>query len=123
MLTDGARVGATNVVVQVVDVVPGDIIDPAGNPSPEVTQTGRGRAYILLDGHMVAARWERPTLDDMTTYVAKDGTEVTLRPGRTWVELLPSDRTVDVTDAPPPATTAPPTTAAPAKATSQKNKK
>jgi hypothetical protein len=39
------------------------------------------------------------------------------------VELLPSDRTVDVTDAPPPATTAPPTTAAPAKATSQKNKK
>ena len=89
-LEDGSQVSATNVVIQVVDVTSSDILDAAGNPSPEVTQTGHGRAYILLGGRMVAARWERPTMDDTTTYVTKDGTEVTLRPGRTWVELVPS---------------------------------
>jgi len=26
----------------------------------------------------------------VTTFVAKDGTEIALAPGRTWVELLPS---------------------------------
>ena len=41
-------------------------------------------------GRVVVGRWERPSLQDLTTFVAKDGTEISLEPGRTWVELLPS---------------------------------
>ena len=90
MLEDGDQVSARSVVVQVVRVTDSDIIDPAGNPSPEVTLTGSGKAYVFRGGKVVVGRWERPTLDDVTRFVTKDGTEMTLAPGRAWVELLPS---------------------------------
>jgi hypothetical protein len=86
----GEQVSATNVVVQVVRVVAGGITDVAGNASPDVELTGSGKAYVLRDGRLIVGRWERPSLDDLTRFIAKDGTEITLAPGRTWVELLPS---------------------------------
>jgi hypothetical protein len=89
-LEDGSRVSATNVVIQVVEVSASSIVDAAGNASPDVAVTGSGRAYVLRDGRVVVGRWERPSLEDLTTFVAKDGTEIPLEPGRTWVELLPS---------------------------------
>jgi hypothetical protein len=55
---------------------------------------GSGRAYVLRDGRVIKGRWERDGLDELTRFVTKDGTEITLAPGRTWVELLPS--TVEV---------------------------
>jgi hypothetical protein len=89
--TDAGRVWATNVVVLQVRVRPGHILDAAGNPSPVVTLTGTGAAYVLRDGRMVVGTWERASLSDVTTLVARDGSEIALAPGRTWVELLPSD--------------------------------
>jgi Protein of unknown function (DUF3048) N-terminal domain/Protein of unknown function (DUF3048) C-terminal domain len=94
--TDGGRVSATNVVVLQVEVRPGHILDAAGNPSPVVTLTGSGRAYVLRDGRMVLGRWQRPTLSEVTRLVTEDGSPIALAPGRTWVELLPSDIAIDV---------------------------
>jgi hypothetical protein len=95
-LEDGSQVSATNVVIQVVEVSASSIVDAAGNASPDVELTGSGRAYVLRDGRVVVGRWERPSLKDLTTFVAKDGTEITLAPGRTWVELLPSTVAVEL---------------------------
>jgi Protein of unknown function (DUF3048) N-terminal domain/Protein of unknown function (DUF3048) C-terminal domain len=89
--TDGGQVSAANVVILEVEVRPGHILDAAGNPSPVVTLTGSGKAYILRDGRMVTGTWDRRTLSDVTSLVAKDGSEIALAPGRTWVELMPSD--------------------------------
>jgi hypothetical protein len=90
VLEGNERVSATNVVVQVVSVTDSDFLDSAGNPSPEVDLTGSGKAYVLRDGEVIRGRWERESLHDVTTFVTKDGTEIALAPGRTWVELLPS---------------------------------
>lgn len=90
MLEGGSQVSATNVVIQVVQVTNSTILDAAGNPSPDVELTGSGKAYILRDGRLIRGRWERDTLDDLTRFLTKDGTEIALAPGRTWVELLPS---------------------------------
>jgi hypothetical protein len=90
VLEGNERVSATNVVIQVVSVTDSDFLDSAGNPSPEVDLTGSGKAYVLRDGEVIRGRWERESLHDVTTIVAKDGTEIALAPGRTWVELLPS---------------------------------
>ena len=90
LLEDGRQVSAQNVVVMQVEVRPGAILDAAGNPSPVVTLTGSGKAYVFRDGRMIVGRWERPTLSDVTRFVAKDGTDIALAPGVTWVELLPS---------------------------------
>ena len=90
VLEGNERVSATNVVVQVVTVTDSDFLDSAGNPSPEVDLTGSGKAYVLRDGTVIRGRWERESLHDVTTFVTKDGTEIALAPGRTWVELVPS---------------------------------
>lgn len=90
MAEEGEQVSADNVVVQVVDVVVG----PRGGITPHVDLVGSGKAYVFRDGRMIIGRWERESLRDITRFVAKDGSEIALRPGRTWVELLPS--TIDV---------------------------
>ena len=72
---------------------------------------------MFTDGTVRTGRWIRPDKTQPARYVDATGQPILLRPGRTWVELLPTDRTVDVTDAPAPATTVPPATAAPAQAT------
>ena len=90
LVTDGSQVEATNIVVQMVDVVPGEIIDPAGNPSPEVDVLGSGKAYVLRDGRLIPGRWERRAESDVTTFVTKSGEAIPLAPGSTWVELFPS---------------------------------
>jgi hypothetical protein len=90
LLESDEQVSATNVVIQVVEVTDSWIVDAAGNPSPEVDLRGRGKAYVLRDGKVIVGRWERSSLQDTTTFLTKDGEEITLAPGRTWVQLLPS---------------------------------
>lgn len=90
------QVSATNVVVQVVGVSASSIIDAAGNASPEVDLVGSGKAYVFRDGRVIIGRWKRPTLDDVTRFLTKDGTEIALAPGRTWVELLPDRVPVEI---------------------------
>ena len=97
VLEGNDRVSAANVVIQVVTVTDSDFLDSAGNPSPEVELTGSGKAYVLRDGTVIRGRWERESLKDVTTFVSKDGTEIELAPGRTWVELLPSWVAVELT--------------------------
>jgi len=86
LVESGEQVSADNVVVQVVD----EVIGPRGGITPHLTLTGSGKAYVFRDGRMIVGRWERASLHDLTRFVAKDGTEIPLAPGRTWVELLPS---------------------------------
>jgi hypothetical protein len=90
VLENGDRLAARNVVVQFVKVSEGDIQDVTGSPSPEVTLTGNGKAYVFRDGRVIPAKWERNSLEDVTTFEAKDGETVLLDPGQTWVELYPA---------------------------------
>lgn len=95
-LTDGRQVFAANVVVLQVRVAAGSIIDAAGNPSPEVSMTGSGKAYVFRDGRVIVGTWRRPTLADTTALVARDGTPIALAPGATWVELVPDSIGVQI---------------------------
>lgn len=91
MAEDGEQVSADNVVVQLVDVVVG----PRGGITPHIDLVGSGKAYVFRDGRMILGRWERDGLRDATRFVTKDGTEIALAPGRTWVEFLPSTADVE----------------------------
>jgi hypothetical protein len=90
MLTDGSQVSATNVVVMQVKVGTSSIVDVAGNPSPQVKLTGKGKASIFRGGRMIQGRWSRQNLKDLTTFTSRTGDRIALAPGNTWVELLPS---------------------------------
>ncbi|WP_345771618.1 DUF3048 domain-containing protein [Geodermatophilus sabuli] len=88
--SDGRRIGATNVVVLRVDVVPTEARDPAGNPVPETILTGTGQALVASGGHTVEATWSKPGTGDRMRLTGTDGDPVTLAPGTTWVELVPA---------------------------------
>ena len=88
---NGAPIAVDNVVIQEVVVTMSDIVDAAGNPSPEVELLGEGRAWILRDGRLVIGRWRRASLGDVTVFETKAGEEIALAPGTTFVELMPKD--------------------------------
>ncbi len=88
-LESGTPITATNVVIQQVVVTASNLVDVLGNPSPEVTLTGTGKAWVLRDGRLIAGHWSRPVMGAITKFETKDGTIIPLAPGNTWVELLP----------------------------------
>jgi hypothetical protein len=91
-LEDGTQVSATNVVVQVVQVRLTDVVDPAGNPIPEVSVIGRGPAFVFRNGRLIQGQWIREDRDDFTQLVDRQGNDIALAPGTTWVELFPRER-------------------------------
>jgi hypothetical protein len=89
-LEDGTKVTVDNVVIQQVETTESDIVDVAGYPSPEVTMTGSGKAWLLRDGRLFTGTWSRPDDGDLTVFRTKRGDEFVLKPGRTFVELAPT---------------------------------
>ena len=88
---NGSPIAVDNVVVQEVVVTESDILDVTGSPSPEVKLLGEGRAWILRDGRLLIGRWRRASLGDLTVFETRDGEEIALAPGTTFVELMPKD--------------------------------
>jgi hypothetical protein len=88
---NGTPIGVDNVVIQEVVVTDSNIVDVAGFPSPNVKLVGRGRAWILRDGRLIVARWQRPSPGDATVYETRRGEEIALTPGTTFVQLVPKD--------------------------------
>jgi hypothetical protein len=100
----GAPIAPSNVVIQFTQY----------SGEAEAQTVGEGDVWIFSDGVLRTGRWVRPDKAQPAKYVDASGNPIPLRPGRTWVELLPAGSAVDITAAPAPATTVPPvTTAAP----------
>jgi hypothetical protein len=90
-LSDGAHISTANVVVQFVSVTPSPFVeDPTGAHQNYVQVVGAGRAMVCRAGTCVGGTWRRTTMSDVTRYLDVAGREISLIPGRTWVELAPS---------------------------------
>ena len=90
LLSDGAQITATNLVVLHVKVTGSGIRDAAGNEDPYVLATGSGTVEFLRDGALQRGTWSRPSLADPYVFLGDAGQPMTLAPGRTWVELVPT---------------------------------
>lgn len=113
MTVSGKRVAPTNVVIQFTQYT----------GEAEATSTGEGDVWVFSDGQLRQGRWIRPDHTQPAHYVDQNGQPLLLRPGQTWIELLPAGNTVDVEYAPaPPPTTAAPTTIPPTTTTKAKKK-
>ena len=89
-LESGQPMAADNVVIQQVKTDQSQFVDVAGYPSPEVTVTGKGKAWILRNGRLIQGTWERPSEGDVTAFTTKSGDTIALNPGTTYVELAPT---------------------------------
>ncbi len=85
------QLAAANVIVHYAVYQETDVLDVNGAPTLNVTSTGEGRAQIFRDGVMIEAKWVRPNVQDFCKYLYLDGSPVPLRPGQTWIEVVPTD--------------------------------
>lgn len=95
-LSNGQQVGAVNVVVQKVSIVPGTVRDASGSPTQDTTVVGSGEATVLRGGTAVTGTWNRPSLNDNTTFTDASGETIEFAPGNTFIHLVPRERPVTV---------------------------
>jgi hypothetical protein len=96
---EGGQIRATNVIVMKVVMYASPYVEDAtGAHENLLTLTGSGPAQVFRDGAVVNGTWSRPALSDKTRYLDAGGQPIPLRPGATWIELVPT--TVAVTVAP-----------------------
>jgi hypothetical protein len=88
---NGEQLTAANVVVHYAVYEETDVVDVLGAPTFNVVFQGEGRAQIFRDGVMIEAKWLKPDGQDFVKYVYLAGSSVPLRPGQTWVEVVPTD--------------------------------
>lgn len=67
------------------------VVDVAGNPSVTIADpTAGGRAFLLRDGRVFAGLWRRSARTDPISLLASGGGAMVLRPGTTWIQVVPS---------------------------------
>lgn len=92
-LQDGTDIGANNVAVIVTDV---EIIDSVGRR--EIKTIGEGKAFVLQDGRVIDGSWKKPSVSERLRFYAEDGSEIAWNAGSTWIEVVPSESSVDFGD-------------------------
>jgi hypothetical protein len=93
---NGEQLASANVIVHYTKYEETDVKDVNGNATFNIISTGEGRAQIFRDGVVIEAKWVRPATEDFVKYVYLDGTPVPLRPGQTWVEVVPLEYQITV---------------------------
>lgn len=88
----GEQITVDNVVIEEHDIeLSTEIVDTAGNPSVEISdQTGAGRAVLFRDGRAIRGTWTRDSVDAPAVFETRNGEEMKLKGGTTWIELVPS---------------------------------
>jgi hypothetical protein len=86
---DGKQIAASNVIVYFAEHQDTDIVeDSNGATSVRIIVNGKGPAWFFRDGKLNKGFWE--TDGTRTPYFTlEDGTPYSLKPGNTWVEVVP----------------------------------
>jgi hypothetical protein len=87
----GQAILADNVIVQEVDT---EVIDEEGRR--EVTTVGQGAARVLRDGKMIRGYWTKEKRTSRTRFFTNDGKEISLKPGKIWIEVVPQGSAMEV---------------------------
>lgn len=82
-------VGPANVIIQRVRERKSGFRDVHGMPTPYTTTIGTGEATVLRDGKRYVGTWNRHGYGG-THFLDATGKDIPLRPGHTWVLLVPT---------------------------------
>jgi len=86
----GRQLQAVNVIIEMVATKRGPYAESGTVPDVESITEGTGTAYILRNGKVEAGTWSCKRTGDVTHFRFKNGRQMTLSPGNTWVELVPN---------------------------------
>ena len=68
--------------------------DSLGNKSLWIETTGEGPTSLFRDGTRYDGTWRRQSATAVTEFFNPDGSPLKLRPGRTWVHLIPPQQLI-----------------------------
>lgn len=90
----GQRIVASNVIVQYATVwyYKGDL------SSPMVGTLGEGRIDAFIGGVHVGGTWKRKALKDKTEFYDEKGAQLTLMPGKTFIQIVPLELVIEYSD-------------------------
>jgi hypothetical protein len=93
----GQQLAPENVVVIYCEHKKTDIVeDKLGNVAIMVWWVTAGRAQVFRDGVLVEGHWSRPEPADQMRLVDAAGEDIPLKPGQTWVQIVPLEYKVTV---------------------------
>ena len=93
----GEQIAASNVILvfanHVNDNFWEEMIGPQSNwkLSVQIQVWGEGSALVFRDGQMVSGMWHRKERGHMLTFTHGDGIPLPLKPGNSWIQLVPID--------------------------------
>lgn len=91
----GAQLAVENVIVQVVSHEATNIVeDSLGSTSIRLNLFGSGRAIIFRDGQAFVGSWRSDSQGDLPRFFDQNGAELPLKPGKSWISVVPPDYTV-----------------------------
>lgn len=89
------QLGVENVIIQYVPHETTDIVeDSLGSLSIQLNLFGSGRAIVFRDGQAFEGTWRSDSLGDMPRFFGQGGSEVPLKPGRSWISVVPFNYTI-----------------------------
>lgn len=90
-------VRAANVVVLYAKHEKTNIVEDTNNAvSVHIYLTDQGDARFFRDGVMIQGKWQRQLEQEFFQFVDKSGNPVSLKPGTTWFEIVPTGYTLDL---------------------------
>jgi hypothetical protein len=93
---DGKQLSATNVIIYFADHQDTDIVeDSNGATSIRIIINGLGTAWLLRDGKILKGNWETNGRET-PNFIFNDGRPMPLKPGNTWVEVVPLDFEIEI---------------------------
>ncbi len=91
-LQGDAEIAAKNIIIMQMRTYPlGD-----GSARINIDTVGSGKGYYISMGQCIPITWEKSARAEKTVWKDEAGNEITLNPGQTWVELLPSGVTAQI---------------------------
>lgn len=89
----GDQIAVDNVLLELHAVNLTGPKDVAGASGTEIADvTGSGAAVLFRDGRMLRGRWVREAIEDPVRFTTRDGDELVLKAGTTWIHLVPNDQ-------------------------------
>jgi hypothetical protein len=95
-LVTGRQLAADTVIVQYVTEGSSGLRDVRGAETPMLGIIGSGRAQVFVLGQLIDANWVKSSRGEYTRYLDNSGHEIPVKPGSTWIELVPATKQVSI---------------------------
>jgi hypothetical protein len=95
-LITGGQLAADTVIVQYITEGSSGMRDVRGAETPMLGIIGSGRAQVFMMGQLIDANWIKSSREEHTRYLDNSGEEIPIKPGSTWIELVPATKQVSI---------------------------